>query len=182
MISELEYNARKAARLMSAAYNKFDTSNECVEACKKVFDGVSSDTYVGLWHAINDGLYHLHKEVRVLVAGGRDFQDFRRLSRILDKYLEQPRERLLDITIISGGAKGADKLGELYAKENGLNYEIYEADWDRYGKSAGYIRNEQMARALPTRAFLFWDGLSSGTEHMLNLTRKYKIKTKVIEY
>lgn len=46
-----------------------------------------------------------------------------------------------DITIISSGANGADKSGERYGEENNLPVEAYPAEWDKYGKSAGYIRN-----------------------------------------
>jgi len=181
-VDSAEWAYRKAARVMSAAYNKFPDRDSAVDASKGGFDGVCTLTYIGLWHGIDDNLHQNHKDVRVLVAGGRDFHDYKRLCTHLDRYLATPVARLLPITIIGGGARGADTLGERYAKERGYLFEEYLPDWGKNGKSAGYIRNEEMAKALPTKCFCFWDGLSSGTEHMINLARKHEISTKVVEY
>ena len=57
-----EWRVRKAARVMSQAYNKFPDTETSVEACKKVFDGVETMTYVGLWHAIHDSIHKSYKE------------------------------------------------------------------------------------------------------------------------
>jgi len=81
-------------------------------------------------------------------------------------------------TVISGTAKGVDQLGERWAKENNIPLEQYPAQWDKYGKSAGYKRNEQMAK-LADAALILWDKKSRGTKHMINLSKKYGLHTLV---
>ena len=70
--------------------------------------------------------------------------------------------------ILSGTARGADKLGERWAAENSVRLEYYPANWDRYGKSAGYRRNAKMA-ANADAMIALWDGKSRGTKHMIDI-------------
>lgn len=105
-----------------------------------------------------------------LVVGSRSFTNYLRLKEILDK------ENKPDL-IISGGAKGADKLAERYAKENNINFQEFKADWGTYGKKAGYLRNIEMVNLLSKddKAFVFWDGESKGTKMMLGLLKQRSI-------
>ena len=80
--------------------------------------------------------------------------------------------------IISGGARGVDRLGQRFAKENDIHLEIYRADWDSYGKAAGYRRNVQMAEVADALA-AFWDGESKGTGHMIDIATKRDLKVLV---
>lgn len=96
------------------------------------------------------------------------------------KGLDTSRENL---EIISGTANGADKLGERFAKEYNLKIKRFPANWDLYGKSAGYKRNEQMALyAKEDNGILiaFWNGKSKGTKHMIDIANKYELITVVI--
>jgi hypothetical protein len=70
--------------------------------------------------------------------------------------------------VLSGGARGADYLGELWAKENGVPLEIYPAHWAMHGKAAGPIRNREMARHAEALIAL-WDGKSRGTKDMIDV-------------
>ena len=115
--------------------------------------------------------------LKVIIAGGRDFNDYELLKSKCDYYLQNQDE----ITIISGHARGADSLGEQYANEKGYNVEIYPADWDKYGKSAGYKRNAEMAD-VASAAICFWDGKSKGTKHMINLAKNKGIPVKIVRY
>lgn len=72
----------------------------------------------------------------ILVCGGRDYNDFRTLSKVL--HALSPKK------IIQGGAKGADYHALQFAIENNIPYETFMADWDKYKKGAGPIRNKQM--------------------------------------
>jgi hypothetical protein len=72
-------------------------------------------------------------------------------------------------------------LGEKYASERNFNIERYPAEWDKYGKSAGYIRNREMAMNSDT-AVCFWDGKSKGTKHMIDLSNKNGLNTYIITY
>lgn len=114
---------------------------------------------------------------RVIVAGGRDFNNYELLRSKLDYYLSN----LDNISIVSGGARGADRLGENYAIEKGLKLVMFPANWNEYGKRAGFIRNKEMAE-YATHLVAFWDGKSIGTKHMIDLAKEYNLKTKVVLY
>ncbi len=78
-----------------------------------------------------------------------------------------------DVTIISGGAAGVDTWSIVEAKKIGFPTQIFPADWNRYGKSAGYIRNEEMVKAADG-VIAFWDGRSRGTKHSIDLALQHK--------
>ncbi len=115
--------------------------------------------------------------LKVIVAGSRDFNDYKILKEKLDFYLQNHE----NIEIVSGTARGADKLGERYAKEKELKVKRFPADWKKHGKKAGYLRNEDMAK-YATHAVIFWDGKSKGTGHMINLCKKYELNYRVIRF
>ena len=71
------------------------------------------------------------------------------------------------IEIVSGGAQGVDFCGELYAKKHDLLLTSIPADWEKYGKGAGFLRNTQMAK-YADRLIAVWDGQSRGTFHMMS--------------
>lgn len=72
--------------------------------------------------------------------------------------------------VVSGCARGADRLGEHYARSRNLSVDQFPADWDTFGKSAGARRNKQMLEHSDA-LFAIWDGKSRGTQHMINITR-----------
>jgi hypothetical protein len=117
---------------------------------------------------------------RVIIAGGRNFNDFNKLTEIMDSWLRFKKETH-KIIIVSGGAKGADALGEMYANLRGYEITQYKANWDKYGKRAGYLRNEIMACNADALA-AFWDGQSKGTDHMIKIAAKYNLPTKIFIY
>lgn len=122
----------------------------------------------------------MKNEIRVIIAGSRDFSDYDLLKRILAKR----QQSLEDVTIISGTARGADRLGERFAMEHNLKLVRMPADWDRYGKRAGYLRNVAMAEYASGATgvlYAFWDGCSKGTQHMINVARKYGLEVHVIK-
>ena len=116
---------------------------------------------------------------KIIIAGSREFSDYNLLEREVKKFIVE--ENIVNPIIISGIAKGADKLGEDFAKKFKLNVELYPADWDSYGKRAGFLRNEQMAKCA-SHCIVFWDGDSKGTGHMIDLANKYNLKLKVINF
>lgn len=81
-------------------------------------------------------------------------------------------------TAISGTARGADQMGESYAEAHGIPVEKFPADWDSYGKRAGYIRNSQMAENAEA-LIAIWDGQSRGTMHMINIASQKGLKVYV---
>lgn len=117
---------------------------------------------------------------RVIIAGTRTFNNYELLQSTLDWLLKEKKDAH-SIVIISGKARGADSLGERYAKENGYLIDDKPAEWDKYGKAAGYIRNEEMAKVAEA-CVVFWDGKSRGSKHMIDLAKKYNLKLKVVVY
>ncbi len=115
--------------------------------------------------------------MKVIIAGGRTFDDYELLCQHCDKALSRQNE----VEIVSGTANGADKLGEKYANNKGYQLKQFPADWDTYGKSAGYKRNEEMAKYADA-LIAFWDGESKGTKHMIDLAKRYDLKVKVVTF
>lgn len=115
--------------------------------------------------------------MKLIVAGSRDFNDYQLLKIKVDK----ARSMYPIDTIISGTARGADSLGIKYAHEHGLKVERYPAEWKKYGKSAGYKRNVQMAEVADA-LLAFWDGNSRGTKHMINIARDKNLIVMVVNF
>jgi hypothetical protein len=120
------------------------------------------------------------EEFRVIIAGGRQFSDYGLLSAKCDGILSQKR-MTHRIVIISGTARGADTLGEQYARERGYTVERFPADWNTLGKRAGYVRNCQMADNADA-LIAFWDGESPGTKNMIEIARERNLAVRVIIY
>ena len=113
-------------------------------------------------------------EMRVIVAGSRFFENYEFVSSQLDGILKDT-----NVTqIICGMANGVDLLGKRYAKEKGLIVCEFPADWDKYKKAAGPIRNRQMAEH-GLLLILFWDGKSPGSKNMLETMKR--MNKKIIE-
>lgn len=117
------------------------------------------------------------KMFKVIIAGGRDFNDYDLLSYKLNRILKNKT----DIQIVCGMARGADSLGERYAKENNYLIKEFPANWDKYGKAAGYIRNKEMAEYADA-CVCFWDSKSKGTKHMIDLATEQGLDLRIIPY
>lgn len=115
--------------------------------------------------------------MKVIIAGGRTFKDYDLLCRKADVFLSRQSE----VEIVSGAAKGADKLGERYAEERGYDMKLFPADWNQHGKRGGYIRNEEMARYADA-LIACWDEQSKGTKHMIDLAELYGLKVRIVKY
>lgn len=115
---------------------------------------------------------------KVIIAGTRDFSDYGLLSQKCDAILQKRRDDS-NIIVVSGTARGADRLGERYARERGYRIERYPADWDRDGNSAGPIRNAKMADNADA-LIAFWDGQSRGTKNMIDTAREKGLAVRVI--
>jgi hypothetical protein len=126
--------------------------------------------------------------MRMIIAGGRDFDDY----PLLEKKCREVLKELLpagfgSAEIVTGGARGADRLGEAFAREQKLKLRVFMADWQRLGKIAGFVRNEQMAvyasQDISAGVLVaFWDGKSEGTANMIDLAFRYGLKVYVVNY
>jgi hypothetical protein len=112
--------------------------------------------------------------MRVLVCGGRDYDEEAVVNAMLDNlgsYGADPKSLL----IIHGGARGADTLADLWAERNGVEREVYFADWDAHGRSAGHIRNARMLKeGKPDLVVAFRGG--PGTRSMCDMAKKAGVR------
>lgn len=108
---------------------------------------------------------------RVIVTGSRCFNDFGFLKQELDKLFNANEEFVgKEIKIISGVALGTDALAIDYANKHKLTKILFPANWKRYPRIAGFLRNEDML-SVATHLVAFWDGKSTGTLHMIEIAK-----------
>ena len=110
---------------------------------------------------------------KIAVIGSRTFTDYDVLKKALDQYPA--------FILVSGGAKGADKLAEQYADEKGYEKIILKPDWKKYGKGAGLKRNQEIIN-LADEVVSFWNKMSEGTGHSLELARKKGMPVTIITF
>lgn len=120
--------------------------------------------------------------MNIVIAGGRDFTDY---SYLLDSILTYLNSNYVldpsDVTVITGGAKGADACGERFAADCMTYLKKFPAEWDKYGKSAGYRLNVEMADNADL-VIVFWDGKSRGSKHMIDIAESKSVPVKVFNY
>jgi hypothetical protein len=110
--------------------------------------------------------------MRTIIAGSRTIRDITPLYEAIEDCGWTPT------VVISGGARGIDSIGEWWAKQNNIIVEVYPANWSRFGRGAGKIRNAEMA--LKAEALIaIWDGYSKGTGHMIDCARANNLKIYV---
>lgn len=113
--------------------------------------------------------------MRFLVCGGRDFIDYNLFERVIKLYV-----CMRDDVVIHGGARGADSFAHFWSNVNNVSQEVYRADWNKYGKSAGYIRNKQMLdEGKPDYVIAFPGG--KGTAMMIRLAKKAGVEVIEID-
>lgn len=117
---------------------------------------------------------------KLIVAGGRHFSDYNMVFHSVKEFIKEQNIKP-PITIVSGGATGADKLGEQLATHAGLEIERYTPDWSLYGNGAGHVRNKQMAE-VADGCIVFWDGKSRGTQSMIDYAKQKSLDLKVVRY
>lgn len=113
--------------------------------------------------------------MKIAIIGGRDFDDYELMVNTLKPHID------IITCVVSGGAKGADSLGEKWAIENNKETLIHLPDWKTYGKSAGFVRNKEIIRDAD-KVFAFWDGKSKGTENSIQIAKKTKKEVIIISY
>lgn len=122
---------------------------------------------------------------RVIIAGSRQFNDYKLMLNTLDELGVHLINTIDSVEIISGHAPGADMLGEKFAKAYGYPLKIFPADWSKYGKAAGPIRNEEMVKYASKAdhgiLIAFPVGESRGTRNIIKLAKRYKLEVNVIE-
>ena len=136
---------------------------------------------------IQKGKWKLENTFYLLVAGSRGYNNYTEMCKVLDYLLKNQVTAHNHIVIVSGGARGADELAEKYADERGYEKHIMKAEWDKFGRSAGYRRNEQMHLFISAPSdkkrgcVCFWDMQSPGTKHNFKLAKKYGNPIRVFD-
>lgn len=114
--------------------------------------------------------------MRVLVCGGRNYDDWPRLKEKLDEL----HEKYKFTEVIHGAAEGADSLAGVWSRWYGVKETPFPADWKQYGKRAGYVRNNQMLEeGKPDMVVAFRGG--KGTEMMVDLAEKAGVPTLLVD-
>ena len=120
-------------------------------------------------------------ETRLIVCGGVDFSDYSYLKSQLDRLIAYYE----NIRLVSGHARGADTLAERYAAEKCIPIQVFPAEWSKYGKAAGPIRNRAMleyAKEETPVVAAFWNGKSRGTGNMLKQAKAAGAECHIFSY
>ena len=112
---------------------------------------------------------------KIGVIGSRGYRDYDTLRSTMDSTVRKHGE----IHIISGGAGGADRLAEEYARDRQMTITIMYAKWDILGNRAGYARNSKLVDECD-EIYAFWDGQSKGTNHAIELAKKRRVPVVVV--
>lgn len=134
--------------------------------------------------------------MRIIIAGSRDFDDYELLTNECNKIFCQLASEgyipldintsIKEMEIVSGHANGADKLGEMFAKEYGIGIKYFIPNWELFGKKAGFIRNAEMSSYAKQDAKLgvliaFSINNSKGTRDMIKLATEQGLRVFVIK-
>lgn len=130
------------------------------------------------------------KDLRIIVAGSREYNNYHEAEEFLKETIKYLMKREAysaeNIEIVSGGCRGADKLGERFAKEHGYKVTQFPADWQGEGLAAGPLRNQRMALYASQDNVIgvlvaFWDKKSRGTANMIDCAKKRKLAVIIKE-
>ena len=123
---------------------------------------------------------------RIIVCGGRHYEDYEQLERSVDQVISEMNLDLTEVEIVSGHCAGADQLGERYAKEHGAKCSIFPAQWHLYGRSAGPIRNSKMVEYAAESEFpvvvAFLSLRTRGTRDTVKKAEKRGFRVITVEY
>jgi hypothetical protein len=136
---------------MRTEYGLYDITDEehrdrCIE---RILEWNVAHFFIHLTSILYDPGYEGHKPIkrfRIIVCGGRHFNDYDRMKDEIDKVIARFNRYAQEIEIVSGHCEGADQLGEKYAEECGYPCKVFPANWEKYGRSAGPIRNSEMIK------------------------------------
>lgn len=113
--------------------------------------------------------------MKTIIAGGRDFQE----SWLVNQTIASLPWSISEV--VCGEAKGADFEGKRWALKNNIPVKSFPANWKRFGRRAGHIRNAEMA-GYAEAAIIFWNGFSEGTANMLDLANRHLKYVIVVNY
>ena len=110
--------------------------------------------------------------MRILITGSREWTDREAIRRALIEAGQSAGVHPQAVTVVHGGARGADRIAAELAREFGCNVEVHVADWDQHGKAAGHRRNAEMVAASADVCLAFPMGESRGTRGCMRLAEQ----------
>lgn len=116
--------------------------------------------------------------MKLMVCGSRSITDYEWIISKINEVVKDDKLYNKISCIVSGGAKGVDRIGEEYAKNNNITISRYLPLWDLHGKSAGFKRNIEMIKN-SDYVLIFWDGVSKGTKHDIDFCKRINKKFKL---
>jgi len=108
---------------------------------------------------------------QIIITGGREFSDVETEWRVLDNVLA----KYPDMVLLHGGAQGVDRIGSAWAKRRNVPQVEFKPDWNKFGKAAGYRRNEEMVRQTAPKAVIAFPGDAS-TKHCIETATKQGVR------
>ena len=122
----------------------------------------------------------LRRQCRIVISGSRNYNDYHQFKETLQAYIQKLGIDSKDLVYIAGGApSGADAHIERYCAENPDEHLIvYPADWDKFKKAAGFIRNIEMID-IATHLLAWWDIKSPGTRHAIDTAKDKSLRVKI---
>lgn len=119
--------------------------------------------------------------MRALITGSRVFNDAYIMNLALDGFIEEREVDKKTLTLVHGGARGADSLSSIWAKKNGVEVEVWYPDWNTYGKAAGVMRNQDMLDSGVDIVIAFPKGEARGTRDMMRRAKKAGVEVVAVE-
>lgn len=120
-----------------------------------------------------------YRPFRIIVAGSRDIPTNKDYLREYFNRLDALSKSKSNIEVVSGTARGGDRVGENWAYARDHKLVKFPADWQYHGLSAGYKRNEEMAEYADALVAI-WDRKSKGTKHMINIAKREGLAVRII--
>lgn len=143
------------------------------------FDAPDNCRLPGVWMRRKDP-----DVVRLVVAGSRNLNSSEAGQWMVDHLnafvSALPEDQSSRLEIVSGGARGVDNAAAAWARYNRFTFVEFLAQWNRFGMSAGYVRNTEMA-LYGTHLAAFWDGESRGTAHMIEAAKGGSLQVEVFK-
>jgi hypothetical protein len=116
--------------------------------------------------------------MNIAIVGSRSWEDYDRIETEFFQYLKSQDIEVSSVTIVSGGAKGADTCAEKLAKARGIPFIKLKPDYQRYGSPvAQFVRNEEIVK-ISDHILAFSNG-TNGTKHVISVAKAYKRNLKV---
>ena len=113
--------------------------------------------------------------MKIGIVGSRSFNDYPKFKIIVSPFLRG------DYILVSGGCYGVDKMAEKLAEEIGKDIVVFPVEWNKYGKRAGYIRNQKIVEG-SDKVIALWDGVSPGTKITIDICKKMNKECIILNY